>query len=147
MDIIKLNKIGAITAIFIMLLCCIIFIFRLRNQTFAEYYTGILFLLCSIPLFILIYYAAEYKRPGIYYLQIILMISFIAVEMFLDYIYKINFRQIKWIAISYTILFFAANGGMIGIATLAGKTWSIITIALFFIMTFLAFFQRYKTGM
>jgi len=41
-------------------------------------------------------------------------------------------------------LFFAATGGLIGLASQAGKSWTIISIILFFIMAGLAFYQRAK---
>ena len=48
--------------------------------------------------------------------------------------------------ILYVTLFFAATGGMIGVASLAGKFWMYTTIGTFFIMVFFAFYQRHKTG-
>ena len=49
--------------------------------------------------------------------------------------------------ILYVMFFFAGTGGLIGIASLAGKKWGTIAIVLFVLMTFLAFWQRAKTGM
>jgi len=49
--------------------------------------------------------------------------------------------------ILYVMCFFAGTGGLIGIASLAGKRWGTAAIVLFLVMTFLAFFQRAKTGM
>jgi hypothetical protein len=68
-------------------------------------------------------------------------------ELFLDYVFKIDFRNVLWLTISYVIFFFAGTGGLIGIASLAGKRWGTVAIVLFLIMTFLAFWQRAKTGM
>ncbi len=44
------------------------------------------------------------------------------------------------------MLFYAGAGGMIGVASNAGKVWMIITIISFLIMGILAFIQRYITG-
>lgn len=49
--------------------------------------------------------------------------------------------------VSYTILFFAASGGLIGLASYAGKVWSIVSVVLFIITGVLAFWQRGLTGM
>jgi hypothetical protein len=48
--------------------------------------------------------------------------------------------------ISYVMLFFAGSGGILGIATNAGRGWSLLTIALFLAMAVLAFVQRRVTG-
>jgi hypothetical protein len=48
----------------------------------------------------------------------------------------------------FATLFFAATGGrMIGIASLMGKTYSLVTIVMFSLLGFLAVYQRIKTGM
>ena len=75
------------------------------------------------------------------------MIGFIILELLLDYIFKVDFRHTKWMAISYAMFFFASTGGMIGIASQAGKSWSISAVILFLIMAALAFIQRAKTGL
>ena len=42
---------------------------------------------------------------------------------------------------------FAATGGMIGVASLAGAGWAIAAVILFLIMAVLAFVQRAVTGL
>ena len=129
MDIYKLNLVGACIAIFILLTGSLIFIFRLTNQQIAEYWTGIAFMLTAIPIVYLIYSSTNIERSTLYYIQLGLIIGFIVIELLLDYIFKIDFRHTKWMAISYTMLFFASTGGMIGVASRAGKTWSIQPVA------------------
>ncbi len=147
MDIIKLNLLGAYIAIVILVTSSLIFIFRLTNQQTVEYWTGIVFMLTAIPLAYLIYSSSNIERPTLYYIQLVLMIGFIILELLLDYIFKVDFRHTKWMAISYAMFFFASTGGMIGIASQAGKSWSISAVILFLIMTALAFVQRAKTGL
>ncbi len=146
MDIIKLNLLGAYIAIIILVTSNLIFIFRLTNQQTVEYWTGIVFMLTAIPLAYLIYSSSNIERPTLYYIQLVLMIGFIILELLLDYIFKVDFRHTKWMAISYAMFFFASTGGMIGVASQAGKSWSISAVILFLIMTVLAFVQRAKTG-
>lgn len=74
------------------------------------------------------------------------MISLI-IELTLDYFLKINFRQIRWMAMSYVILFFTASDAILGIVALAGKKWTLLAIILFWIMSVLAFLQRYLIGL
>jgi len=143
----KLNLIGAYLAIFILLTSSLIFIFRLTHQQIAEYWTGIAFMLTAIPIVYLIFSSTNFERPTFYYIQLGLMLGFIIVELFLDYVLKVDFRQTRWIVIFYVTMFFASTGGMIGIASQAGKYWTILAIILFLIMTALAFIQRAKTGL
>ena len=56
-------------------------------------------------------------------------------------------KRVRWMVITYVVLFFAGAGGLVGIASNAGKPWSIIAIVLFLIMTVLTFVQRAVTGM
>ncbi len=147
MEIEKLNLLGAYVAIFILITSSLIFTFRLLNLGIAEYWTGIAFMLSAFPILYLIYSSSNVDRPTLYYIQLVLMIGFIILEFILDYILKVDFRHTKWMAISYALFFFASTGGMIGVASQAGKSWSIISVVLFIIMFGLAFFQRAKTGM
>ncbi len=147
MNLIKANYLGSIIGLTILVTCNLIFIFRLLGFSKIEYWTGMIFLLTALPIIFLLINAHEHQRPVIYYFQLSLMLAFIIVELFLDYIYKVDFRNTKWLVISYATLFFAATGGMIGITSQSGKVFSGISIVLFFIMTFLAFYQRVKTGM
>ena len=45
------------------------------------------------------------------------------------------------------MFFFAATGGMIGVARQAGKAWSIATVIVFLVMAIMAFIQRGITGL
>lgn len=147
MDIYKLNQLGAYLAIFILLTSSLIFVFRLSNQQTAEYWTGIAFMLTAIPIVYLIYLSKNIERPTLYYIQLGLMIGFIVLELLLDYIFKVDFRHTKWMTISYAMFFFASTGGMIGVASQAGKSWSISAVILFLIMTALTIITRAKTGL
>jgi len=147
LDINRLNSLGAYTSIFILSVCSLIFISRLFNSHVLEYYLGIVLLLTAFPLLYLFFSANQFSRPLIYYIQLTTMISYLIVELLLDYTLKIDFRSNQLIVIPYVVLFFAGTGGMIGIASLAGKIWLFLAIALFICLTILAFFQRAITGM
>ena len=62
------------------------------------------------------------------------MFIFLLVELLLDYVLVIEFRQVGWMVISYVMLFFAATGGMLGVAAKAGRTWTISGVILFLYM-------------
>lgn len=146
-DVGKVNLFGALISIVILASCILIFIFRLSNLRTLEYWGGIVFLFTAIPLTYLLLTAKQYNRPSIYYIQLGIMITFIIIELLLDYILNVDFRNTRWMVIAYVTIFFAGTGGMIGVASQAGKAFSIISVVLFLIMAFLAFYQRMKTGM
>jgi len=81
-----------------------------------------------------------------HYLQIGVMLVWLIVLFLVDYVLKYDFRQTQWLVISYVMLYFAGAGGMIGIASLAGRRWTISSIILFLIAAILAFVQRAVTG-
>lgn len=142
----KTNLLGAVVAILFYLSAIIIFICRLVEKPKIGYLFGVFEICLAIPLIYLIIKAPELNRPHLYYIQIALMIIWLILELLLDYIFKINFRQIRWGVISYVTLFFASTGGMLGVATYAGRGWSVVSIVLFLIMAVLAFIQRRLTG-
>lgn len=142
----SINLIGAITAICLFVLTIFVFVFRLSKLSGAEHVAGLVFVLCAIPLIYLLVQAPKFDRPNLYYVQIILMILFILLEVLLDYVFKFDFRHTQWMVITYVTLFFASLGGMIGVASQAGRPLTIISIGLFLIVAFLAFYQRSKTG-
>lgn len=147
MNIVRANYLGAGIALIILITCILIFIFRLLGLSKVEYWSGVIFLSTSLPIIYLLFTANIFHRPVIYYVQLVIMLIFIVVEFFLDYLFKVDFRNTGWMVIAYATLFFAATGGMIGIASLSSRTFSFIAILLFLVMAFLAFFQRIKTGM
>jgi hypothetical protein len=142
----NINLLGSIIANLNNVFLIGIFLARIYKYQTIEYWLGLLFISSFIPLMLMLAKAFEMNRPLIYLIQLILMLSFICLELLLDYILKIDFRQNRNILIPYITLFYASFGGMIGIASQAGKPWSIITIITFFVMTFLSLFMHFKAG-
>jgi len=99
-----------------------------------------------LPLVVLLLLAPKLGRPWLYYLQISLMLAFLVVEALLDYILVVEFRRERWMVVSYVVLFFAATGGMLGVAALEGSGWILAAGVLFLAMGALAFVQRAVTG-
>jgi len=137
---------GAVVALLIFCGCIVVFISRLRGGERLEHWTGFAVTLMVFPLAYILWVTADAGRPAIYYLQLCLMITFLLVELLLDYVLKSEFRSTRWKAIVYVMFFFAATGGMIGVASNAGSAWAYSAITLFLIMGTLAFYQRAKTG-
>jgi len=147
LDIHKSNRKGGIVSLLTLALCILIFVFRLGGFPNIERGLGVFFLVLGIPFIYLLWGARVQQRPKLYYIQLAAILLFILIELLLDYILMIDFRSIRWMTILYVMCFFAGTGGLIGIASLARKRWGTAAIVLFLVMTFLAFFQRAKTGM
>jgi hypothetical protein len=143
----KTNLLGAIVAVAFYVSAILVFIFRLLDRSQYGHWIGYFEFLLAIPLLFLLLKAPQLERPALYYIQISCMLAWLIVEALMDYILKIDFRNIRWMVISYVVLFFAGAGGMLGVAANAGRGWSISAIILFLIMAVLTFVQRLVTGM
>jgi hypothetical protein len=143
----RCTLLGAVLAVAINLLIITIFVVRIAGGSRVEHMIGGLLILLILPLVYLFISGFQLARQGIYFLWIGLMIAFLVVELVADYVLKIPFRQVKWQVVAYVMLFFGSTGGMIGVASLAGRGWTIAAITSFLIMGILAFVQRHITGM
>ena len=110
------------------------------------HWIGTPILLMAFPLGYLLLKAPEFNRPFLYYVQIGLMLVWLIVLFVVDYVLKYDFRQTQWMVISFVVLAYGGMGGMIGIAALAGRGWTISAIILFLIAAVLGFVQRWVTG-
>ncbi len=143
----RTNLLGAIAAVTLYALYILLFVFRLLGRPQFGHWLASFQFLTALPLGYLLLKAPQFERPVLYYVQICLMLAFLLVELLLDYILKISFRQVRWMVISYVMFFFAATGGMLGVAAYGGREWTISAVALFLVMATLAFAQRAVTGM
>ena len=142
----RLDFLGAIVAHIIFISSIITFASRMIFGLKPGHWVGIPILLMVFPLGYLLLKAPEFNRPFLYYIQISTMLGFLIVLFLVDYVLKYNFRQTQWMVISYVILAYAGLGGMIGIAALAGRGWTISAVILFLIAAVLGFVQRAVTG-
>ncbi|MGD9092161.1 MAG: hypothetical protein PVF74_04910 [Anaerolineales bacterium] len=142
----RLNLIGAVTAHVIFISSIITFSSRMIFKIGAGHWVGTPLLLMVIPLGYLLFTAPGVNRPFLYYIQVGLMLLFIILLFFVDYVFKYDFRQTQWMVISFVVFYFAGMGGMIGVASLAGRGWTISAIILFIVAAILAFVQRAITG-
>jgi hypothetical protein len=141
------NLIGAITANMYMLLIIAMFAARILGWLEIGRWVGIASSLVLIPLIYLFIVGFKTDRRMIYFVWLTLMILFALFELIVDDILKVDFRSVQRAVVPYVMFFFAATGGMIGVAAQAGKPWSIVTSVVFLIMAVLAFVQRGITGL
>jgi hypothetical protein len=143
----KMNLLGAMVAIAFFVSAILVFIFRLLGRPQYGRWMGYFEFILILPLIFLLLTAPHLHRPVLYYIQIGCMLSWLIVTAILDYILQIDFRHVRWMVIGFVMLFFAGTGGMLGVATNAGRGWSIASIILFLVMAVLTFVQRAVTGM
>lgn len=142
----KLNLIGAIVAYVIYLSSIAVFMLRLTMDDPPEHWAGAPLLLMALPLTYLLVTAPSAGRSALYYVQIGLVLAWLAVLFVVDYYPGYEFRGRLPAVIGFVTLYFAGMGGMIGVASLAGRAWSIGAVALFLIAGTLAFVARWVTG-
>jgi hypothetical protein len=143
----RMNLLGAIVAHLIYVSSITTFASRLLFGLQSGHWVGIPILLMAFPLAYLLLKAPKLDRPPLYYIQVGLMLVWIGVLLLVDYVLKIEFRQTQWMVISFVVLYFAGMGGMIGVASEAGRGWTISAVVLFLTAGVLAFVQRAVTGM
>ncbi|WP_369047326.1 hypothetical protein [Sinomonas sp. P10A9] len=137
---------GAVVAVTFYASAIAVFVTRLSGASRIGHWIGYFEFVLAIPLLYLLASAPALNRPWLYYVQIALMLAWLLVEALLDYVLKIDFRKTRWMVIGYVTLFFAATGGMLGLARNAGLGWIIAAGILFLTMAVLAFVQRAVTG-
>ncbi len=141
-----LGLLGALVAEAFYLSAILVFVSRLRKKPKFGYWLGVFELCLALPLVYLMVKATELSRPPLYFIQIGLMLAWLGLELVLDYILSVEFRKVRWMVIAYVTFFFAATGGMLGVASYAPHPWPTITIISFLVMSVLAFIQRRITG-
>jgi hypothetical protein len=141
------DLVGAITANMYMLLIIAMFAARILGRFEIGRWVGLASSLVLIPLIYLFIAGLKTDRHMIYFVWLTLMILFALFELIVDDILQVDFRSVQRAVIPYVMFFFAATGGMIGVASQAGKPWSIATSVVFIIMAVLAFVQRGITGL
>lgn len=79
------------------------------------------------------------------YILPLILILFLALELLLDYILRIEFRSTTLLA-PYLILYYVAILGMIGYAFLSRKIWGYFTLATYFLSQIAALYSYFLVG-
>ncbi len=140
------DLLGAIVALVVLVSSIITFSVRILFDAPPGHWIGVPILLMSFPLAFLLFRAPAEGRPLLYYVQIGSMLVWIVVLFILDYVLGSDWRDEQWVVIPFVTLYFAGLGGMVGVASKAGRVWAVTSIVLFFVAAALAFIQRAVTG-
>jgi len=103
-------------AILMNFLVIAIFILRKKGFEQLEHKIGYIVISCAIPLFIIILNYILIGKELWIIIYIIIMISFLMIEMVLDYILKIDFRTNLKIVVPYVIIYYVAFWGLLAIS-------------------------------
>lgn len=142
----RANWLGALVAVVFFVSAILVFVFRLVGRPQYGRWIGYFEFLLALPLIYLLLTGPRFGRSGLYYVQIGSFLAWLLLEFLLDYALKIDFRRVRWMVIGYVMLFFAGSGGLVGVASLAGRGWTLAAGVLFLVMAVLAFVQRAATG-
>lgn len=134
------NLYGVVLTLLIYCLTILVFVFRKLDYTKLEHYTGIVEVMLLIPWIIYFIKGIPLGRPMIFYVQVGLIIVWLLLEILVDYVMKINFRQSKKLLILYITLFYAGTGGLLGVVSYSGRIPLWISSILFLLMVLLSLF-------
>ena len=141
------DLVGAITANVYMLLIIAVVVARILGFLEISRWIGFSSSLVIFPLLYLFVVGLRTGRRKIYFAWLVLMILFVLFELIVDQILRIDLRSQQSSVVPYVMFFFAATGGMIGVASQAGKAWTITTVIIFLILAVMSFVQRGITGL
>jgi len=141
------DLVGAMTANVYMLMIIAVFVARILGLFEISRWIGFASCLVIFPLLYLFAVGLGTGRRKLYFAWLALMVLFALFELVVDQILMIDIRSARWTVVPYVVFFFAATGGMIGVAAQAGRAWSISTSMVFIAMAVLAFVQRAMTGL
>jgi len=141
------DLVGAMTANVYMLMIIAVFVARILGLFEISRWIGFASSLVIFPLLYLFAVGLGTGRRKLYFAWLALMVLFALFELVVDQILMIDIRSARWTVVPYVVFFFAATGGMIGVAAQAGRAWSISTSMVFIAMAVLAFVQRAMTGL
>ena len=100
----------------------------------------------GIPFFILPIINLLQQREWWTYVLPFILVGFIILEVVIDYILKLEFRQ-SWLVGPYLLIFFVSNMLMVGYAFLVRLALGFISLAIYFVMTAVSIYARMKTGL
>ena len=109
-----------------------IFLSRPRRLRRLEYTLGIVLLTLAIPLTISIALNLVGKREWWTVVLPSLLVVFLILELILDYILKLEFRNTRLLW-PYLLLYYLSSWGMIGYTFLVGKPYGFITLVTYFL--------------
>jgi phosphoglycerol transferase MdoB-like AlkP superfamily enzyme len=140
------DLVGAITANVYMLLIIAVFVAHILGLLEISRWIGFTSSLVLFPLLYLFVVGLRTGRRKIYFAWLVLMILFVLFELIVDQILTVDLRSQQSSVVPYVMFFFSETGGMIGVASQAGKAWTITTVIIFLILAVYVFRSTWNNG-
>lgn len=141
-----LDLVGAVVAIVVLVASIATFVLRLTVGPDLPAWTSVPILLMILPLAYLLATASGIGRPPLYLVQVGTMLVWLVLLLVLDHVVHYDWRGGRATVVPMVALYFAGLGGMIGVASIAGRSWGVAAIGLFLVAAVLAIVQRAVTG-
>lgn len=114
------------------LLMIVVFLARVRGQKRVEHTAGLGTVLMGIPLAAAVLLNAFGRRDIWYILLPIPIILHCVIELFVDYIWKLDFRNTRWLW-PYLVLFYIGQWLLVGYAFLVSNLYGFVTLVAYFL--------------
>jgi hypothetical protein len=141
------NLLGGITALLAFASCDALLLARVTESPEIERGFGLIFLGLCVPALYLLFAAFAHRRRPVYFVWLLLFLAFLVVEALLDFVLHVPFRQAPWQVVLYVALFFGGLGGMVGLASRAGRRWTMVASVGFLSTAVLAFVHYGAVGL
>ena len=139
------NSLAVLCANFFNLIIVGIMLSRPRKWAKLEHYLGLANIALILPFgFVIVLHASNRESFWLIFLPC-LMILFLAIELVLDYVLRIEFRQTRLLG-PYLLLFYAAQWGMIGFGFMVGRVPGILTLLTYFLSLGATAYSYAKVG-
>jgi len=138
------------TAVFVIanlvnLLLIGIFVSRPKGLKRIEYILGLIVVAMLLPVGIIIILNILGKRERWTIVLPLIFLSFLVIELFFDYILKLDFRKTKLLW-PYLLVYYLALMAMIGYSFLIGKPYGFVTLGTYFLNLFATWYSYSKVG-
>lgn len=122
-----------------------IFLSRPRRLRRVEHVLGIVLLTLAIPLTISVALNLVGKREWWTIVLPCLLVVFLIVELILDYVLKLKFRNTRLLW-PYLLLYYLSLWGMIGYSFLIGRPYGFITLVTYFLNVLATWYSYSRVG-
>jgi len=123
----------------------VIFLSRVRGLLRLERVIGLCLIFMALPVALAGVYNAVAGREWWFVVLPFLLVAFLLVELVLDYLLKINFRQTRLLG-PYLLLYYAALMGMVGYTFLVRELFGFITLVTYFLQLGATWYSYRKVG-
>jgi len=117
------------------LLLAAVFLARAKGFERTEYVLGLIVVVLALPLVMIVIMNILHQREWWTIVLPLPLIVYCLVELLLDYILKLDFRQTA-LAWFYIVILYLGLWGMIGYTFLIGRIYGFITLVTYFISLF-----------